>query len=259
MKENFSFEFFIKSAVFFYFTWIYFLCDNVSSFTKDLYDRSNLSGTSGRITHRIMANDELGAKSNFKGLSVSSSIYGDNKKLENYKEHASIYAKLERSDSNNLEKYKKALRRKYSKKKGIYKLDCYCEQKIFNRIDKIYKVAKNVNNDRNSINKIINKKYGLKFVLLCLYPLTGLVMPWLSSLQDKTSGTEYDYSKTILGKTGLPHEAATSISAILIISCFIVLSVIIYIIIKFIKYEKLKAGKGKMSVMEYCHFCSEIL
>ncbi|CAI7718656.1 Plasmodium exported protein, unknown function [Plasmodium vivax] len=234
---------------------ILYLC---SSFTKDLYDRSNLSGTSGIITHRIMSNDVLESKSNLAGLSVSSSKYRDNKKLKNAKEHASIYANLERNYSNNLEKYRKDLRKRYSKKKGISKLDCYCEQKIFNKIDKIYEAAKNVNNDRNSINEIINQKYGLKFVLLCLYPLTGLILPLLSFLQDDQGCSEYKFEKTILGKTGLPHDAATSISAILIISCFMVLSVIIYIIIKFIKYEKLKAGKGKMSVMEYCRFCNKI-
>ncbi|KMZ76561.1 hypothetical protein PVIIG_06578, partial [Plasmodium vivax India VII] len=145
-----------------------------------------------------MAKNELGTKSNHAGLTVNSSKYGDNKILKNDKEHASIYAKLERCDSNNLEKYKKDLRRNYSKKKGISKLDCYCEQKIFNKIDKIYKVAKNMNNDRNRINKIINKKYGLKFVLLCLYPLTGLILPSLSFQQDDQGCSEYKFEKTIL-------------------------------------------------------------
>ncbi|KMZ82459.1 hypothetical protein PVIIG_06193, partial [Plasmodium vivax India VII] len=41
-------------------------------------------------------------------------------------------------------------------------------------------------------------------------------------------------------------------------SVIIVISVIVYTFIKAVKYEKLKAGKGKMNRKEYINFCKEV-
>ncbi|KMZ96167.1 hypothetical protein PVNG_05813 [Plasmodium vivax North Korean] len=111
-------------------------------------------------------------------------------------------------------------------------------------------------NDSNRFRKAIDKKYGMIFILSYLLPFIGLITPLLSMGTEKTGS--YQYEKTILGKLGMPQEASISISAILIIASFIFLSVIIYIIIKFIKYKKLKARKGKMSPKEYYCFCKDL-
>ncbi|KMZ92312.1 hypothetical protein PVMG_03667 [Plasmodium vivax Mauritania I] len=147
---------------------------------------------------------------------------------------------------------KKVHKNKYEKKKGITKFDCYCEEKIFNRIDEMKKLAKNMGNDKNNFKNILRKKYGLKFTLSCLFPLIGIIV---SSLY---YGDGEKYENSVLKVIGLPESAAMSISVIIIITSYTLLLVIIYIIMKLVKYEKLKAGKGKMSLMEYCRFCNEI-
>ncbi|VUZ99601.1 Plasmodium exported protein, unknown function [Plasmodium vivax] len=170
--------------------------------------------------------------------------------INNEEDVTSTYAYLKKRRPINLYSYKKDYERRYSNKKGLAKLECYCEKKIFDKIDHIHVLAKSMRNDRNSFRKVIDKKYGMIFILLCLFPFIGLILPLLSG-KDCNNGQD---NKSILENLGIPLEASRSISAIIIIASFIVFSVIIYIIIKFIKYKKLKAGKGKMSINEYFRF-----
>ncbi|KMZ85849.1 hypothetical protein PVBG_01359, partial [Plasmodium vivax Brazil I] len=45
----------------------------------------------------------------------------------------------------------------------------------------------------------------------------------------------------------------------LYVSTVIVSCVVLYIFIKFIKYNKLKAGRGKMTLKEYYHFTKGLI
>ncbi|VVA00016.1 Plasmodium exported protein, unknown function [Plasmodium vivax] len=176
--------------------------------------------------------------------------------INNEEDVTSTYAYLKKRRPINLYSYKKDYERRYSNKKGLAKLECYCEKKIFDKIDHIHVLAKSMRIDRNSFSKVIDKKYGVILILLYYLPLIGLIPPLLSIGKDDSG--KYEYKNSFLGKLGIPLEASRSISAILIIASFIFLSVIIYIIIKFIKYKKLKARKGKMSPKEYYCFCKDL-
>ncbi|KMZ89333.1 hypothetical protein PVBG_03683 [Plasmodium vivax Brazil I] len=193
-------------------------------------------------------------ESDYLDLKTNSSEFGDDEKMKNVEDGVSIYERMQKNYSKKLEDNKKVHKNKYGKKNGIYKFDCYCEEKIFSRIDKINELAKNMGSDKNNFKKILHKKHGLKFTLSCLFPLIGTIV---SSLSYGGSGS-YAYDGSVLDTIKIPGAAAYSVIGILIIFNFIILSVIFYIIIKFIKYEKMKAGKGKLSALEYCRFCNDI-
>ncbi|VVA00037.1 Plasmodium exported protein, unknown function [Plasmodium vivax] len=54
-------------------------------------------------------------------------------------------------------------------------MDCYCEQKIFEKYDRIYELAEKLKNDIKSFNKKILKKYGVRIIILGLLPFLGFV------------------------------------------------------------------------------------
>ncbi|VUZ99920.1 Plasmodium exported protein, unknown function [Plasmodium vivax] len=174
--------------------------------------------------------------------------------INNEEDVTSTYAYLKKRRPINLYSYKKDYERRYSNKKGLAKLECYCEKKIFDKIDHIHVLAKSMRIDRNSFSKVIDKKYGVILILLYYLPLIGLIPPLLSI--GELSNPSYD--KSTLDKLGIPRYVSLTVSVIIIIASFIFLYVIIYIIIKFIKYKKLKARKGKMSPKEYYCFCKDL-
>ncbi|KMZ91150.1 hypothetical protein PVMG_00024 [Plasmodium vivax Mauritania I] len=174
--------------------------------------------------------------------------------INNEEDVTSTYEYLKKRRPINLFSYKKDYERRYSKKKGLAKLECYCEKKIFDKIDHIHVLAKSMNNGKKSFRKAIDKKYGMIFILLYLLPFIGLIPRVLSIGYNETE----PYKDSVLDKLGIPLEAPTSVSSILVIASFIIFSFIIYILIKFIKYKKLKARKGKMCLKEYYRFCKDL-
>ncbi|KMZ76884.1 hypothetical protein PVIIG_05925 [Plasmodium vivax India VII] len=174
----------------------------------------------------------------------------ESNELENESEDRSIYRSLKRNSSNHMYSYRKNLKNTYAKKKGLEKLDYYCEKKIFNNIDKIYKLAENGNYDKKSFKNIIIKKYGYKIILYTLFSLLGLIVPILV------------YGKTKVFSLSTKSEIQKIIPDInytfFIIYCTIFILSIFYVFIKVVKYEKLKEGKGKMNRNEYICLCKEI-
>ncbi|KMZ88645.1 hypothetical protein PVBG_06007 [Plasmodium vivax Brazil I] len=205
------------------------------------------------------------------GLNKSSPYYFENNETSNYHDYVSTYRNMKNSDSKKLKLYKTSYKHRYSKKKGLEKLDCYCEKILFDKFDYLHKIAENRKNRRTSfIDKILNK-YGYRLILFSLLPIIGLIFPVLfcgkdekneSSIffciHEKHEGSSEDCKLQMLPKSILPHiYVITYIS--LVIFYFIIptiyLSMIIYGFIKVVKYEKLKSGKDKMSFNEYCRFC----
>ncbi|KMZ85856.1 hypothetical protein PVBG_03321 [Plasmodium vivax Brazil I] len=116
--------------------------------------------------------------------------------------------------------------------------------------------------DKNSFKKKIFKKYGIRFLLFGLFPLLGLIFPVLFGtfkLADgilpwcgKQEGThrhngansdcELKYYDPQLIRDILEYN-----SLIFSIISSIIIFVFIYAFIKVIKYERLRARKGKMN------------
>ncbi|KMZ82176.1 hypothetical protein PVIIG_03430 [Plasmodium vivax India VII] len=209
-----------------------------------------LDGTYGIVMQRLLSKTglEFGLEPNKIKEEISHN-YGS-KELENESDDTSIYRSLKRNNSNDKYSNSKKFTNTYAKKKGLEKLDCYCEKKIFNNIDKIYKLAKNGNYDKKTFKNIIIKKYGYKIIFSSLFSLIGLIVPILV------------YGKVVISQgtlTGVIQYLIPDLNyAFFIPYCTIFILTILYIFIKVVKYEKLKAGRGKMNRKEYICFCKEI-
>ncbi|KMZ88528.1 hypothetical protein PVBG_06133 [Plasmodium vivax Brazil I] len=180
---------------------------------------------------------------------------------------------------NDLESYKKDYNSRYDKKKGLAKLDCYYEKKVFDKIDEIYELSRKVNNSKKALKKKMYKKFGYRHIFFSSLPLFGLILHVLFSengpfkkycLSDCTS--KHGKNNEDIGKNhdeaGYTLSSINDVTAQIIIILptlfFVTLSislitVTIYIFIKVIKYERLKSGKGKMNLKEYCRFCKDLI
>ncbi|KNA01000.1 hypothetical protein PVNG_03107 [Plasmodium vivax North Korean] len=189
---------------------------------------------------------------------------------------------------NNLDSHKKDYKKRQDRKKGLARLDCYYEKKIFDKMEYVEELARKFKNDKKTFKKKVYKKYGYFLIIFTLIPVLGLIMPlyfnkynpllkkWcLRVCLSKHKKDEPNFTESEIENAIQHHETkgrfVMSITkdtwnviyivntVFLCLSFIIVLSVIIYIMLKVIKYEKLKAGKGKMNLREYCHFCKNIL
>ncbi|SCO70966.1 Plasmodium exported protein, unknown function, partial [Plasmodium vivax] len=177
---------------------------------------------------------------------------------------------------NDLESYKKDYNSRYDKKKGLAKLDCYYEKKVFDKIDEIYELSRKVNNSKKALKKKMYKKFGYRHIFISSLPLFGLILHVLFSENGPfkkycpsdcgnnhniTSQTDIKKIHTQAGlKLAKLDTQTTGILLVLHDLLYIILSVsvisaTIFILIKIVKYERLKAGKGKMNMKEYCKFC----
>ncbi|KMZ96076.1 hypothetical protein PVNG_06373 [Plasmodium vivax North Korean] len=178
----------------------------------------------------------------------------------------STYGNIKNRDSIKLKLYKTGYKHRYAKKKGLSKLDCYYEKKIFDKIDYINEIRKRMKNDKKSLKKMIIKEHSI-LLFYTLLPLFGLPFPVLLGnlfgdnplIQLCNGGTGHTASCNNTHMTQTQYDLAFCTNAVISLSISIItICVIIYIFIKFIKYEKLKAGKGKMNFKEYCRFCKDI-
>ncbi|KMZ81799.1 hypothetical protein PVIIG_04298, partial [Plasmodium vivax India VII] len=68
--------------------------------------------------------------------------------INNEVDDTSTYANLKKRRPINLYSYKKGYKDRYSKKKGLAKLECYYEKNIFDKLDGIFLLAKNMKDDK---------------------------------------------------------------------------------------------------------------
>ncbi|KMZ82962.1 hypothetical protein PVIIG_05257 [Plasmodium vivax India VII] len=77
----------------------------------------------------------------------------------------SKYSQLKKKGLNDLDLYKKLYNHRYSKKSVLGKFDCFCEKKVFHKIEDIEKIIDKMQNDK----KLLKKNYGISLVLVLLY------------------------------------------------------------------------------------------
>ncbi|SCO65528.1 Plasmodium exported protein, unknown function, partial [Plasmodium vivax] len=164
---------------------------------------------------------------------------------------SSVYDKLQKSCSNGLKIYKKQFKHKYSRKKGLKRLDCYCEKKIFDMIDILGEQPVGTSGNNIKLKKNIVRKLGIRAILMCLVPLIGIILPILDEIKGSSSNT-------ILKESGIPKPVYIIYGIIFIILTYIILFSIIYTMTKVVKYHRLEAGRGKLNFREYCLFCKDI-
>ncbi|KMZ87901.1 hypothetical protein PVBG_06236 [Plasmodium vivax Brazil I] len=242
--------YFFKISMFLLLIWIFAFFNNICYTIENVKSIHKFDGTSGIGVHRLLSKTELENGLEPNNIKEDISHNNENNKFENESKDKSIYSDLKKNSSNHMYSYRKNFKNTYAKKKGLKKLDCYCEKKIFNNIDKIQKLAESGNYDKKTFKNIIIKKYGYKIILSSLFLLLGLIIPILAKAEvrvlDKSSKDPWNEVIPALS------------SAFFIPYCSIFILIILYIFIKVVKYEKLKAGKGKMNRKEYICFCKEI-
>ncbi|GAW83934.1 variable surface protein [Plasmodium gonderi] len=155
-----------------------------------------------------------------------------------------------------LDNYKKFYKYRYDKRIGLGKLDCYCEKKIFSQIDKVYMLADTTGVNKNSFKKEILRKYGLHVTVPNFFFLISLVIYVLECIN-----YHIEFFKDGLFKANkdIINNIIITLGDILVyVIPIIFVFVIIYVLIKIEKYERLRARKGKMNAKEYFIFCKEI-
>ncbi|KMZ77376.1 hypothetical protein PVIIG_06368 [Plasmodium vivax India VII] len=223
--------------------------------------------------NRLLAKYKLQSELEYTNLRDKISDNTMNNRKKKLEDHYSTYSQLKRKESNNLDVYMKDYKRRYGKKNGLLKLDCYCEKKVFDRIHSINEIAHKYQNDKKGFKKILFKKYGIFLILLALYPAIGLVFPILFGTKEGSRGiyklcTNEGHTTELNGSEcpdlhldnwekpveyiGLSFKIFSFAMVIIIILFFV------YMLIKVIKYEKLKAGKFKMNINDYYHLCKDI-
>ncbi|SCO65059.1 Plasmodium exported protein, unknown function [Plasmodium vivax] len=277
IKENMKFIFILKNLTLIILIWICYLKGDKCIFNISLENEYKVQGLSFQSFSRLLAKQgfQKELKRHIQREYLSDNIMNNN--VKNVLEHTSTYGQLNKS-KNDLDLYMRGYKRRYSKKSGLGKLDCYCEKKVFHKIEDIDKLIEKMQNDKKLLKKKLCQKFGIRFILFSLIPVFGLIIPLLHndyfqlipncfddcqySDHNKNSVGEYAHKDEDFPRNSLNKDTWYTIEIVdLVLYCitsFIVLSVFIYIFIKFIKYQRLKACRSKMSIKEYCKFCKSI-
>ncbi|KMZ77091.1 hypothetical protein PVIIG_06328 [Plasmodium vivax India VII] len=259
IKENLELCFFLNILTIIILMWIYHPHDDVFTYGS-IIENKNKSGSSLKICfNRHLAEYEVENKLDRRELYKNSSYNFENNGIGNCDDYVSIYGSMKYRDSKKLKLYKTGYMHRYSKKKGLSKLDCYYEKKVFDAMDTINDLEKTWQGDKKSFNKKILKKYGFCFIIPSICVLPGLIIEILYILKlihiksSCPSGKgPHDTCQTIADTIAILNTLVFSLLSILVISG------IIYVLIKIVKYERLKKGKGKMNRKEYINFCKEV-
>ncbi|SCA81915.1 Plasmodium exported protein, unknown function, partial [Plasmodium vivax] len=208
------------------------------------------------------------------------SDYEINNNKKNGDEFISTYEDINEKNINVLDTYMKDYKKRYSKKKWLGKLDCYCEKRVFDKIVHIQNIAEKIQENKNLKKNKIPRKYIYGLIILGLLPFLGLVIPsffneynpliknWCfkgcPSRHDKPAGTTVDDAHNQLGliRKDIDYDTwniiTTANMIFLCVSTVIVTFVLFYVLKKVIKYSCLKDGKRKMCAKAYFNFIKKL-
>ncbi|SCA83488.1 Plasmodium exported protein, unknown function [Plasmodium vivax] len=272
--EKLRFLFFLNIFTIIILLWIYHPEDTVFTYGRTIENKNKRGSSLNICFKRYLAEYEGETENDKTGLYNNSPCYFENKGTNNFDDYVSIYGNIKNRDSIKLKLYKTGYKHRHAKKKGLSKLDCYYEKKIFDKIEDIDKLVEKMQNDKKSLKKKLYNKFGIRFILFSLVPFFGLIIPLVhygyfvptfecyadcSISSHKPHGT---HDNTISPQAPISKTTWKTITIanwfIYGVTAFIVLSIIIYIYIKFIKYQRLKACRSKMNIKEYCKFCKSL-
>ncbi|SCA83382.1 Plasmodium exported protein, unknown function [Plasmodium vivax] len=257
----------------------FFLIWNPSNYScnagKNLEMLNQQEGLLNKSNNRLLAKNETQRDLKYPQLRNKLSDDVNNMNLKYRNNNITTYDKLNKKKLSDLDAYKKGYKNRYYKKKGLAKLDCYYENKIFNKIDEIYKLSRSMQNDEKNFKKKIYNIFGYRLILLAIFPIFGVILPALFSEKgplfyycpsdcgadttEKHAHAEYEkeFIKGSLSST--QRNLIVSLHALIFFTILIiVLTVIIYTLVKVVKYERLKAGKGKIKGKDYYRFCKNV-
>ncbi|VUZ99797.1 Plasmodium exported protein, unknown function [Plasmodium vivax] len=152
LKRNLILFVFLKIIIIIILIWIDHPHSNV--FTYGTKENKNKRGSILDIPFtRYLAEYEVQKELGRTGLYKNYPYYFENHGTSNYDDHVSIYGNIKCRDSKKLKLYKTAYKHRYAKKKGLSKLDCYYEKKIFDKIEDIDRLVEKMQNDKKTLKK----------------------------------------------------------------------------------------------------------
>ncbi|VVA00183.1 Plasmodium exported protein, unknown function [Plasmodium vivax] len=177
MTYRSSLHFLTIIVTFIILTWIHKYHNDENIIIKSLENRGKLDISLDIRTHRLLAKHDYKNEFPSKRLQNEVSYNRDNYKLEKGKGNNNAFEQLKQGRSNHVDDYLKCYKNRYSKKKGLSKLDCYYEKLLFNSFNKMDKYKQQKNISIGKIKRIICTKYGLPLFLLALFPLLSFILP----------------------------------------------------------------------------------
>ncbi|SCA81884.1 Plasmodium exported protein, unknown function, partial [Plasmodium vivax] len=230
--------------------------------------------------NRLLAKHEIQwelERSNFRDKLTDHSM---ERRKKYTKEDISSYSQIKKKGLNDFDHYMRNYKHRYAKKKGFSKLDCYCEKKVFNYFQRLYAVGEKLKNEKKSFTKYFLKKYGIGYILIALIPALSLIYfilfgagswgPGIFTLCKNQAHFPNQGKRHKINPTGgcdkewlyKYRDLIKNMRGYLMTFSFIMITifliVVIYVLIKVIKYERLKAGRGKLCAKEYCRFAKDV-
>ncbi|VUZ98018.1 Plasmodium exported protein, unknown function [Plasmodium vivax] len=251
IMECVKFVVLLKYFAFFFFMWIYYAHNEENSLGKSLGNIYKKNITRNLNIKRLLAKHET--QKELRNVSLKEKLPQEyhSTYLNMRNGGNSTYKVLKNKGLSDLEIYKKAFKCRYDKKRSLEKFDCYCEKKIFDKMDSICQLAKDMKNEKQVFNKIC-KMYGLPFFVSGLFCFSaGIILALENIFQVKCA----EAIGASMGKFTL--YAGDIFFYILPIITFIVL---LYIRIKIKKYVRLKEGKmsGKMIAKKISYYFDDV-
>ncbi|GAW83202.1 variable surface protein [Plasmodium gonderi] len=249
MGKNRSMNF-IKIFTFFYLLCKYYCRNDLSSFSETLNNAYKIDKIISTRIDRSLGSYEVDSFSDVTGSLESSLEDLECNQLKNETEEHTIDGDLEKVKLNKLCTCKKKGKKGYKKKRGLKKLDAYFEKKIFSHIGGVELIRQNTRSDKNSFTKAISKKYGsyIRFSIFIFF-IGGII-----TIINNFGGANHITVHGIWDALGCLLSDIT-----FYIFPVIILTIIIYIQSKVIKYERLKSKKGKTPGEEHCPCILHIL
>ncbi|KMZ96070.1 hypothetical protein PVNG_06389 [Plasmodium vivax North Korean] len=102
--------------------------------------------------------------------------------------NVSNYTHVKGIGSNNFEAYMKDYKRRYRKKNGFFKLDCYCGNIVLDKIHNLHLFGQKMKNDKKCFKTYFLKKYGIGLILFSLIPTLGFIFPVLFGVENWGKG-----------------------------------------------------------------------
>ncbi|KMZ79358.1 hypothetical protein PVIIG_05989, partial [Plasmodium vivax India VII] len=178
-KEIFNIAVILKISMSLLLAWIFTFFNDICYTSENMKCYYKFDGTYGKGMHRLLSKTELDIGLEQINMKEEIPHNYESNEIEYESEDTSIYRRIKKNSSNHMYSYRKNFKNTYAKKKGLEKLDCYCERKIFMNLDKLHKHFKNENYDKKTCKNVILRKYGYKIILSSLFSLLGLIIPIL--------------------------------------------------------------------------------
>ncbi|SCA83688.1 Plasmodium exported protein, unknown function [Plasmodium vivax] len=245
-KLNLIFLFNIVSLIFS--TWI---SQNSNDGIHNIYLNTKYNkGNTGNVrNNRLLTNDVPQSEIGQTDPSNNVSIPGEKNKLKDITDSSEIHEKLNKDISNSICAYIKKLEHGYTNKKGLKRLDCHYEKKLFNEMYKLDNIEGHMKSKNSYFKKVIWKRYGLRFFIFSLVILFGIATTIVSCITENDVKCIGSPSASTPGAckfcSGIGKFLYIPNSIIYIPLIIAFLYFIIYILSKVRKYKRLKEKYGK--------------